>query len=193
MLNIYGEPMKKISKILYLITVTLIITLCPNFTSTQERSANHEVYFSPKGGALLAMMFELNKAQKEILIQAYSLTSVQIAEALKKAQKRGIRVEVLTDKKESKRKDSKVGYLYKAGIAVRIDSAHGKAHDKIIIIDGHTVITGSYNFTKAAEENNAENLLIIHDETLATRYIKNWNDHAKHSKLYEGIVKKEFP
>jgi Putative peptidoglycan binding domain/PLD-like domain len=32
---------------------------------------------------------------------------------------------------------------------------------KIIIIDGETVIAGSFNFTKAAQEKNAENLLII--------------------------------
>jgi hypothetical protein len=50
--------------------------------------------------------------------------------------------------------------------------------------DGETVITGSFNFTKAAEENNAENLLIIHDGKLASLYIKNWEEHAEHSENY---------
>jgi phosphatidylserine/phosphatidylglycerophosphate/cardiolipin synthase-like enzyme len=48
------------------------------------------------------------------------------------------------------------------------------------------VITGSFNFTKAAEENNAENLLIIHDKKLASLYIKNWLEHEKHSEVYVG-------
>ena len=53
-----------------------------------------------------------------------------------------------------------------------------------MIIDGETVITGSFNFTKAAEENNAENLLIIHDKKLADLYTKNWQEHEKHSEEY---------
>ncbi|HMK76605.1 MAG TPA: phospholipase D-like domain-containing protein [Thermodesulfobacteriota bacterium] len=47
-------------------------------------------------------------------------------------------------------------------------------------------MTGSFNFTKAAEESNAENLLVIRDKKLAERYIKNWQEHEKHSKVYIG-------
>jgi phosphatidylserine/phosphatidylglycerophosphate/cardiolipin synthase-like enzyme len=53
-----------------------------------------------------------------------------------------------------------------------------------MIIDGETAITGSFNFTKAAEESNAENLLVIKDRKLAERYIKNWQEHERHSKVY---------
>jgi phosphatidylserine/phosphatidylglycerophosphate/cardiolipin synthase-like enzyme len=55
-----------------------------------------------------------------------------------------------------------------------------------MIIDGQTVITGSFNFTKAAEENNAENLLVIRDRKLAERYTKNWREHERHSEVYVG-------
>ena len=55
-----------------------------------------------------------------------------------------------------------------------------------MVIDGQTVITGSFNFTKAAEENNAENLLVIRDKALADKYTANWNAHAEHSEPYEG-------
>jgi len=48
------------------------------------------------------------------------------------------------------------------------------------------VVTDSFNFTKAAEESNAENLLVIHDRTLAERYMENWEEHERHSKVYEG-------
>jgi len=51
-----------------------------------------------------------------------------------------------------------------------------------MIIDNATVITGSFNFTIAAEGKNAENLLIIHDKDLAQRYTENWYVHAAHSK-----------
>ena len=55
-----------------------------------------------------------------------------------------------------------------------------------MVIDGETVIKGLFNFTKAAEENNAQNLLIIHDKKLASLYIKNWQDQAQHSDVYVG-------
>lgn len=42
-----------------------------------------------------------------------------------------------------------------------------------MIIDGETVITGSFNFTKAAEESNTENLHVIRDKKLAQRYVRN--------------------
>jgi len=71
-------------------------------------------------------------------------------------------------------------------MSVKIDSEHAIAHNKVMVIDGVTVITGSFNFTKAAEENNAENLLVIHDKALADRYMKKWQDHAGHSEVYVG-------
>ena len=73
-----------------------------------------------------------------------------------------------------------------------IDAAHAIAHNKITIIDiidvidGETVITESFNFTKAAQENNAENLLIIRDPALAAQYTQNWQAHAQHSHPYVG-------
>jgi len=69
---------------------------------------------------------------------------------------------------------------------VRIDAKHAIAHNKIMVIDGEVVITGSFNFTKAAEEHNAENLLVIRDAALAERYAANWKAHAEHSEAYEG-------
>jgi phosphatidylserine/phosphatidylglycerophosphate/cardiolipin synthase-like enzyme len=74
----------------------------------------------------------------------------------------------------------------KAGIPVKIDSAHDIAHNKIMIIDGEIVITGSFNFTLSAEDKNAENLIIIRDKALAEKYIKNWQVHWEHSEVYDG-------
>jgi len=72
------------------------------------------------------------------------------------------------------------------GVTTYIDSQHAIAHNKIMIIDKETVITGSFNFTKAAEEKNAENLLILKNKKLAEIYIKNWYKHKDHSEKYEG-------
>ena len=83
-------------------------------------------------------------------------------------------------------------FFLNEGIPFKIDAVHSIAHNKIIIVDGGTMITGSFNFTKAAEEANAENLLIIHDKKLAERYIKNWQEHARHSEVYTGKEGKSY-
>ncbi len=90
------------------------------------------------------------------------------------------------DKSQRTQKYSSATFLLNVGISVKIDAQHAIAHNKVMIIDGETVITGSFNFTRAAEENNAENLLIIQDKKLAERYTKNWQDHAQHSEVYVG-------
>ena len=75
------------------------------------------------------------------------------------------------------------------GIPVKIDAKHAIAHNKVMVIDDQTVITGSFNFTKAAEEQNAENLLVIYDKVLAAKYVGNWQTHAEHSEAYQAKEK----
>ncbi len=89
-----------------------------------------------------------------------------------------------SDKSQSGGRGGDLQMLSSAGIPVEIDSAHAIAHNKVMVIDGATVITGSFNFTAAAEKSNAENLLIIQDEKLATEYSENWDKHKQHSKSY---------
>ena len=79
---------------------------------------------------------------------------------------------------------SEADFLAHAGIPVRIDAVHAIAHNKVMVIDGETVITGSFNFTTAAEQHNAENLLVLHDQPLAAHYETNWHHHAAHSQPY---------
>jgi phosphatidylserine/phosphatidylglycerophosphate/cardiolipin synthase-like enzyme len=148
-----------------------------------------EVYFSPKGGCAEAVVQQLQRAGKTVLVQAYSFTSAPIAEALVAAHKRGVEVRAILDKSQMTEKYSEADFLSHAGIPTQIDARHAIAHNKIMIIDGETVITGSFNFTKAAENSNAENLLIIRDKSLAERYTSNWRAHAEHSEAYRGRSK----
>jgi phosphatidylserine/phosphatidylglycerophosphate/cardiolipin synthase-like enzyme len=69
-------------------------------------------------------------------------------------------------------------------IPTYIDDKHAIAHNKVMIIDRGVVITGSFNFTKAAEEKNAENLLILKNKELAKVYMGNWYKHREHSENY---------
>ena len=143
-----------------------------------------QVFFSPKGGCTEAVVENVGKAKLTILVQAYSFTSAPIAKALVDAAKRGVKVQVILDKSQRTEKYSDADFLLHEGVPTFIDAKHAIAHNKIIIIDSHTILTGSFNFTKAAEENNAENLLVIDDAALAKKYTENWQSHLGHSEPY---------
>ncbi|MBU2054387.1 MAG: phospholipase D family protein [Proteobacteria bacterium] len=132
-------------------------------------------------GGTKAIVREIDRARSEILVQAYSFTSAPIAEALLKAHRRGVKVAVILDKSQKTQKYSSLTFLTNARIPTYIDDKHAIAHSKIIVVDREVVITGSFNFTKAAEEKNAENLLIIRSKELARPYLENWRRHRDHS------------
>ena len=171
--------MKKITAIIFLVLIITIPVFAFNVDVTN-------VCFSPHGGCTEAIVNQIDNAKSEILIQAYSFTSAPIAKAIVNAHKRGVHVEIILDKSNKSEKYSAGDFIVHTGVTTYIDSQHAIAHNKIMIIDKETVITGSFNFTKAAEEKNAENLLIIRSKKLSEIYIDNWYKHKEHSEKYDG-------
>ncbi len=181
--------MKRATNFLILILL-LFLPSCQAQEPPQPQSLPPiEVYFSPRGGCTEAVVKELNDAKDSVLVQAYSFTSVPIAKALVDAHKRGVKIQVILDKSQRTEKYSSADFVQHAGIPIQIDAQHAIAHNKVMVIDGSVVITGSFNFTKSAEENNAENLLVIRDKEIAGKYAANWKVHADHSEVYEEKVK----
>jgi phosphatidylserine/phosphatidylglycerophosphate/cardiolipin synthase-like enzyme len=166
------------------ILAQLVLVQSGSFAQGSISSSSWDVYFSPRGGATFAVRQALDNARSSVLVQAYSFTSAPIAEALVKAHKRGVKIRVLLDKSQKTEKYSSADFLANTGISTKIDAAHAIAHNKVMIIDKEIVITGSFNFTKAAEESNAENLLVVRDKELASRYTENWQLHEEHSESY---------
>ena len=146
------------------------------------KDAPAQVFFSPHGGCTEALVKIIGKSEKSILVQAYSFTSRPIAEALIRAHDRGVNVKVIADKSQEHARATVVGDLKTAGVPVVFDEVHGIAHNKVMVIDDATVVTGSFNFTAAAENSNTENLLIVKDAGLAKEYIDNWDRHKAHAK-----------
>lgn len=175
-------------KRLVLLPLLLILLSAYSSSGTQLTLKNTPVsiYFSPKGGCTDAIVEEINRAQKEVLIQAYSFTSVPIAKALLNAHKRGVRVEAILDKSQKSERYTSATFLANGGIRTWIDDSHAIAHNKVIIVDQTTIVTGSFNFTKAAEEKNAENLMILRSKDLAQLYLDNWLKHREHSEGYRA-------
>lgn len=133
-----------------------------------------QVCFTPGQNCTAEITDVIDGAKQSIFVQAYSFTSAPIAAHLIAAKKRGIKVNVILDKSQKTQRYSASRFLVNQHIPCWIDYKPAIAHNKIMIIDEKAVITGSFNFTKAAQNKNAENLLIIHDAALANIYLKNW-------------------
>jgi phosphatidylserine/phosphatidylglycerophosphate/cardiolipin synthase-like enzyme len=124
-------------------------------------SCGTTVCFTPGGYCTDLIVDAIAGAKTSILVQAYSFTSAPIAKALLDAHRRGVQVRVILDKSQRTEKYSSADFLANQGVPTLIDANHAISHNKVMILDGETVITGSFNCTKAVREKNAENVLII--------------------------------
>lgn len=133
------------------------------------------VNFSPKGGITAADVAVIAAAEREILVQSYSFTSKPICEALIAAKNRGVDVQVVIDGPASQSKYCRAKDLALAQCQVRIATCRGIAHNKVMLVDGQTIITGSFNWTAQAETINQENQLILSGfPDLLKAYRANW-------------------
>ncbi|MBY0280530.1 MAG: phospholipase D family protein [Alphaproteobacteria bacterium] len=139
--------------------------------------------FTPTHHCLPLILEAIQKAQKTIKMQVYSFTSKEIADALLTAHQRGVKVVIISDKSNRTAAHTQVRDLKSKGIDVLFDTTPAIAHNKIILVDDSIVLTGSYNFTKAAEHRNAENLLLIRSKKIAEQYHDNFSRRLRVSKL----------
>jgi phosphatidylserine/phosphatidylglycerophosphate/cardiolipin synthase-like enzyme len=170
-----------ISSILSVAAVIAALICCQTTTFGQQI----RVYFSPRGGTADAIVAEIAKAHKEIRVAAYAISHPQITDALADAHARGVFVRIIVDRHQTNDSYTTANKLHDRGIRTLVDRAEKLHHNKTIIIDADTIITGSYNFTRNAEYQNAETCLIIHDAKLTTQFIANWQFHWDHSDTYK--------
>jgi phosphatidylserine/phosphatidylglycerophosphate/cardiolipin synthase-like enzyme len=169
-------------KKIFVLFITLYQLANPLYAAVFPNNTSYDLCFTPGQNCTQLIVNEINKATQSVNVQAYSFTSAPIAKAIVDAKKRGINVIVILDKSQVKNNQySSATYFQNQKIPLWIDSKPAIAHNKVIIIDKQTVITGSFNFTKAAQEKNAENVLIIHDPGLAKQYYDNWKKRESYS------------
>jgi phosphatidylserine/phosphatidylglycerophosphate/cardiolipin synthase-like enzyme len=140
---------------------------------------SYSVCFTPGDNCTKYVVNNLNHAQQSILVQAYNFTSAPIAKALVSAKERGVDVKVILDKSQTSKRYTIANYLAHHNIPVWIDNKPAIAHNKVMILDGKMVSTGSFNFTKAANNKNAENIISIKDKKLAEIYTDYWLERQK--------------
>jgi len=130
-----------------------------------------EVYFLPDDGVSQRIVELIDQAQQSISFMVYSFTSDDIGEALRQRAAEGIDVRGVIDASRGLEENgAEYNTFQQAGMNVRLDGNPDLMHHKVLIIDGEIVVTGSYNFTRSAEESNDENCLILHDEGAAQQF-----------------------
>ena len=156
-----------------LVFVAVLLGLVSTAWAVEIRSC-----FTPGQDCTGFIVDQLDQASQRVLVQAYGMTSEPIMRALAQAKRRGVDVRVLLDKTNEQERYSAATFLQNQGVAVLIDDTH--------------VITGSFNFTKSAQERNAENVLLIrHHPELARSYVENWRSRASYSRPYEDFRDKK--
>ena len=135
------------------------------------------IYFTPPAGAASGLIKQIDGSKKSIKVMAYGFTAKNLAEALVRAKRRGVEVNLIQDEKSSQNNRETLPILLAGGVEVRSDGKHAIQHNKVMLIDDDIVITGSYNFTNSAEKRNAENIMIVRSTYAAKRYADNWKSH----------------
>lgn len=128
-------------------------------------AAPPEVFFSPNRNNERIVSEFIRGAKKELLIEAYSITNSVIADSVREAKRRGVRVEMICDKANSQKLND-----HCVSLGGKPDKKYGLMHNKVMIRDRECVLTGSFNFTNNAVRNNRENFMILCDKRTADLY-----------------------
>jgi phosphatidylserine/phosphatidylglycerophosphate/cardiolipin synthase-like enzyme len=172
-----------------LVRVMPLIAMVVASVAVADTSANKhyagvgsiEVAFTPGDRIDRLIIGEIDAARSAVTMQAYSFTNRSIARALIRAHQRGVQVRVVADREQARALPQNVlADLVAGGVEVWLDGNFQAAHNKVIVIDADapraTTITGSYNFTIAAQRSNAENVIVLRDNPAVARaYRDNWS------------------
>ena len=155
--------------------------------STTPGTAHVEVAFTPGEDISGLIVQRIGLAKERVQMQAYLFTDRKIANALLAARKRGVEVEIVGDHTQQQAGGlPHLKALERAGARVYLNGTLAASHNKIVIVDGGSlaaaVITGSYNFTQAAQAKNAENVVVISGNRAVTdRFVDNFERHRSQS------------
>lgn len=147
------------------------------FSAHVHAQTTIESAFSPDDNAEALVLKVIDSSEKSIRLAAYSFTSPPVMKSLLAAKKRGVDVKIVIDQKGNLSRASKsaMNLIVNADIPLRTVSKYKIHHDKYIVVDGKTVETGSFNYSKSAATSNSENVVVIwNNPEIAGRYLKHW-------------------
>ncbi len=162
-----------------LVAVAIVQAAAQAATPAFAGAGTVELAFTPGDAIDASIVSAIAAAEREVLVLAYAFTHPRISRALAAAHRRGVRVELVADRGQTlELPQSVVPALAREGVAVWVDGNFGAAHNKVVIVDADgphaTTITGSYNFTLAAQKRNAENVVMFRDNPEVARAYRDY-------------------
>nr|AGC23542.1 Nuc [Citrobacter freundii]AKS10496.1 endonuclease [Klebsiella pneumoniae] len=168
---------QRLKKRNFLFKAALVAAVLYGASAPSLFAASAQVGFSPEGTAQQLVINVIGSAKDNIRMMAYSFTAPDIMKALIAAKRRGVDVKIVVDENGNTGRASRaaMNLVTNAGIPLRVNSNYKIQHDKVIIVDGRHVETGSFNYTASAEKYNSENAIVMWDAPeLAGQYLKHW-------------------
>jgi phosphatidylserine/phosphatidylglycerophosphate/cardiolipin synthase-like enzyme len=153
-------------------TTTTVVTTTSTATTTVNIPSVRETCFSRVERCDVLLISLINRANRSVYVAVYSFTRDSLATALISAKERGVEVRVVIERERAYEQGSEYPRLKSAGVDVRLDGNPNSMHHKFMVIDGYVVVTGSYNWSSAAEDRNDENIVVILDRDVAQRFVQ---------------------
>jgi len=135
-----------------------------------------EAHFSPGEDCLRAIRGLLGNARTTVDACVFTITDDRLANALIDTHQRGVAVRIITDDSKAEDFGSDVDRLAEAGIPIRVDRSPFHMHHKFAVVDGSTLLTGSYNWTRGAANENEENLIVTGEPRLVSPFVSTFDD-----------------
>ncbi|GAA5215024.1 phospholipase D-like domain-containing protein [Corallincola platygyrae] len=141
-------------------------------TPTSNKKGVERACFSPGNTCLRQILDLCHQAKKSLDICVFTISDDRITEAILKAHRRGVTVRVVTDNDKANDAGSDVDYLQRKGVDLRMDTSPYHMHHKFMVVDGDTLLNGSFNWTRSATDKNEENILVTQSESLVKPFQK---------------------
>ena len=142
-----------------------------NSATFNQDGTQVQIMFSPEDNVVPNVLERIQNAESDIRFMAFSYTLDELGEAMRARAEEGVNIQGIFEVRGSETEFSEMPAMFCAGLDVRQDGNSFTFHHKVIIIDNHTVLTGSFNFSDNATNDNDENMLIIQDADFAAQYI----------------------
>ena len=174
--NLLEKTLTEVSTVTIEKALTERVTVTTTLTEAKTVNEVSAICFPKLMGGCESLLIDLiEKANKSIHVMIYSFTLDDLADALIEAHQRGVDVKILVETENAYSRGSEIERLAEAGVQVALDSNPYLMHNKVMIVDGKIVVTGSYNWSWSAENRNDENLIIIVSERVAEAYENDFN------------------
>jgi phosphatidylserine/phosphatidylglycerophosphate/cardiolipin synthase-like enzyme len=131
-----------------------------------QATTESEAWFSPHQQVYTRIIHALDQTRTRADLCVFTITDDRVTTAILAAHRRGVRLRVISDNDKAHDLGSDLERLGRAGIAVRVDRTPAHMHHKFAIFDGETLLNGSYNWTRSANDENQENIVMTREPGL---------------------------